>query len=103
MVLGQVSWYRKDDYQILTTGLFSFTTDERFVVIHAGGSDLWQLKISNTRTSDQGLYQCQRHDDDDHVPAKTKPGFLAALICTCSEFPKAGERQADNLKEPAKP
>ncbi|XP_046388578.1 roundabout homolog 2-like [Ischnura elegans] len=59
--LGQrtVSWVRRRDWHILTSGLFTYTNDERFQVIHSHGSDDWTLQIKYVQTRDNGTYECQ--------------------------------------------
>jgi hypothetical protein len=55
----QLSWVRKKDYHILTSGRHSFTRDDRFVPLHQEGSDEWLLQIKSVKTGDNGTYQCQ--------------------------------------------
>ncbi|KAG8212764.1 hypothetical protein J437_LFUL019722 [Ladona fulva] len=54
-----VSWVRRRDWHILTSGLFTYTNDERFQVIHAEGSDDWTLQIKYVQKRDNGTYECQ--------------------------------------------
>ena len=54
-----VSWIRLSDYQILTNGLTTFTTDKRFSLLHALGGAEWTLQIQAVKHEDQGGYQCQ--------------------------------------------
>jgi len=54
-----VSWIRLSDYQILTNGLKTFTTDRRFSLLHSPGGSEWTLKIQSVKPRDQGGYQCQ--------------------------------------------
>ena len=55
----QISWIRLSDYRILTNGLVTFTTDDRFRVVHKPGGKEWTLQISGVQSRDQGKYQCQ--------------------------------------------
>ena len=58
----QVSWIRKSDLHVLTSGFHTFTGDERFSAhserIKAGGES-WVLQIKYTQLRDAGEYQCQ--------------------------------------------
>lgn len=56
-----VFWIRNLDLQILTAGLVTFTADTRFKVNHENSVDAtdWSLLITNVKTEDQGLYECQ--------------------------------------------
>ena len=52
-----MSWIRARDLHILTTGLFTFTTDKRFVAFNTGTT--WTLKLLGPRVNDSGSYLCQ--------------------------------------------
>ncbi|XP_018023945.1 uncharacterized protein LOC108679741 [Hyalella azteca] len=54
-----VTWIRKRDSHVLTAGLFSYTSDQRFTALHAEGSSDWLLKITSPQTRDSGIYECQ--------------------------------------------
>ncbi|CAD1477557.1 unnamed protein product, partial [Heterotrigona itama] len=54
-----VSWIRKRDLHILTVGILTYTTDQRFQTVHRDGSDEWTLKISSPQLRDSGTYECQ--------------------------------------------
>ncbi|XP_043236392.1 protein sidekick-1-like isoform X3 [Amphibalanus amphitrite] len=54
-----VSWIRKQDLHILTLGAYSYTTDDRFKVLHEPGGHDFHLQISGVQTSDDGVYECQ--------------------------------------------
>ncbi|KAF2366459.1 Immunoglobulin V-set domain [Trinorchestia longiramus] len=54
-----VTWIRKRDSHVLTVGLFSYTSDQRFTALHAEGSSDWLLKITSPQTRDSGIYECQ--------------------------------------------
>ena len=75
---GKVSWIRQRDLHILTTGLFTYTSDQRFSVVHRPAemdhiSDLlgrsptnsygwyedWILQIRYVQQRDAGVYECQ--------------------------------------------
>lgn len=54
-----VSWIRLSDYQILTNGLTTFTTDRRFKLLHTPGGAEWTLELLSVMEKDEGGYQCQ--------------------------------------------
>ncbi|XP_063594368.1 uncharacterized protein LOC134771356 [Penaeus indicus] len=54
-----VSWIRQRDLHILTVGIFTYTSDERFKVFHPEESDIWNLEISSVTFRDAGVYECQ--------------------------------------------
>ncbi|XP_076055365.1 zwei Ig domain protein zig-8-like [Oratosquilla oratoria] len=55
----QVSWFRRRDWHILTTGIFTYTTDQRFAVLHPRDSEDWTLQIKYATVRDDGTYECQ--------------------------------------------
>ncbi|KAK9892144.1 hypothetical protein WA026_018343, partial [Henosepilachna vigintioctopunctata] len=56
----QVSWVRRRDWHILSSGVFTYTNDERFQILHAEGSDDWTLQIKYVQKRDNGTYECQK-------------------------------------------
>lgn len=59
-----VSWMRRKDLHIISTGNFMFTADTRFYVIHPEHDPaLWTLQLRNARLEDEGLYECQVNTD----------------------------------------
>ena len=56
---AQVTWLRKRDAHVLTVGLFSYTSDQRFTPLHSEGSPDWVLKITSPQKRDSGIYECQ--------------------------------------------
>lgn len=56
---GVVSWIRKHDYHLLTVGLATYNTDDRFLVEHVRHLQNWGLLIKRVQFSDAGLYECQ--------------------------------------------
>jgi len=66
-----VSWVRKRDWHILSTGQFTYTNDDRFQVLHKKGSNEWSLQIKSVQERDRGTYQCQ---------VTTKQGSLSKQI-----------------------
>jgi len=55
----QVSWMRKRDMHILSAGIFMYTSDLRFQVIHPDKSENWTLQIKSPQERDSGVYECQ--------------------------------------------
>ncbi|KDR15426.1 Neuronal cell adhesion molecule, partial [Zootermopsis nevadensis] len=55
----QISWVRRRDWHILTSGMFTYTNDERFQVLHSEGSEDWTLQIKYVQKRDNGTYECQ--------------------------------------------
>ena len=60
-----VSWIRLSDYQILTNGLTTFTTDRRFKLLHVPGGAEWTLELLSVMEKDEGGYQCQVRPEED--------------------------------------
>lgn len=54
-----VSWVRRRDFQLLTVGLSTYSSDERFLVHHIRHMGHWALRIKAVRDEDRGLYECQ--------------------------------------------
>lgn len=57
--ISQVSWIRKRDLHILTAGILTYTSDQRFQVIRPDKSDNWTLQIKFPQLRDSGVYECQ--------------------------------------------
>ncbi|XP_068237427.1 uncharacterized protein [Palaemon carinicauda] len=55
----KVSWIRRKDLHVLTTGAFTYTTDVRFRVVHLEGSPYWTLEVGSPSVNDSGVYECQ--------------------------------------------
>ncbi|KAK8745912.1 hypothetical protein OTU49_000099, partial [Cherax quadricarinatus] len=58
-----VTWMRKRDLHILTAGVYTYSADERFRVLHPENSDDWTLHIRFTTERDAGVYECQVNSD----------------------------------------
>ncbi|XP_015599052.1 lachesin isoform X4 [Cephus cinctus] len=54
-----VSWMRKRDLHILTSSIYTYTSDSRFSVMHPETTDEWKLKIAFVQMRDAGIYECQ--------------------------------------------
>ncbi|XP_030767533.1 zwei Ig domain protein zig-8-like [Sitophilus oryzae] len=54
-----VSWIRKRDLHILTVGILTYTSDQRFQVIRPEKSSNWTLQIKFPQIRDSGIYECQ--------------------------------------------
>eukprot|EP00095_Tigriopus_kingsejongensis_P002179 maker-scaffold1021_size70145-snap-gene-0.15 protein:Tk02179 transcript:maker-scaffold1021_size70145-snap-gene-0.15-mRNA-1 annotation:"hypothetical protein TcasGA2_TC008933" len=59
----RVSWIRKSDLHVLTSGILTFTRDQRFSAHHSQKTDMWALQIKFTQMRDTGEYQCQVNTD----------------------------------------
>ncbi|XP_043232748.1 polymeric immunoglobulin receptor-like [Amphibalanus amphitrite] len=68
---AEVSWLRRRDWHLLTSGRTRFTHDHRFHIYHDPVVGSWVLKISHVRSRDRGLYECQ---------ISTSTGRLAQLV-----------------------
>jgi Immunoglobulin V-set domain len=55
----QVSWFRRKDFLLLTVGLSTYSSDDRFLVEHTRHLGNWALRIKNARKDDEGTYECQ--------------------------------------------
>lgn len=56
---AKVSWIRKKDLHVLSSGLVVFASDQRFQVNHPEKSENWTLQIRYAQTRDSGIYECQ--------------------------------------------
>lgn len=56
---NQISWIRRRDWHILSSGAQLYTNDERFGILHTPGSNTWTLQIKFVQKRDNGLYECQ--------------------------------------------
>ncbi|XP_038115818.1 uncharacterized protein LOC6030950 isoform X1 [Culex quinquefasciatus] len=56
---GVVSWIRRKDYHLLTVGLTTYSSDERFSATHLQNSEDWTLQIKFVQDRDAGWYECQ--------------------------------------------
>ncbi|XP_058800988.1 lachesin-like [Phymastichus coffea] len=57
---GMVTWIRrKKDHQLLTVGLTTYASDERFQARHFQHSEDWTLQIKYVQSRDAGTYECQ--------------------------------------------
>jgi len=54
-----VSWMRLRDINLLAINEETNTKDKRIKAIHVPNSDLWSLRIQDTKLSDAGAYECQ--------------------------------------------
>ncbi|XP_063909931.1 uncharacterized protein LOC135127422 isoform X2 [Zophobas morio] len=58
-----VSWIRSRDLHILTSGRFTFSSDNRFEPVPSPAGDFWGLRIRGVLLSDTGRYECQVNTD----------------------------------------
>ncbi|KAG8233169.1 hypothetical protein J437_LFUL012869 [Ladona fulva] len=56
---GTVSWIRRKDYHLLTVGLATYSSDDRFFTAHVRHAQDWALHIRYAQVKDAGLYECQ--------------------------------------------
>ncbi|XP_032521919.2 zwei Ig domain protein zig-8-like [Danaus plexippus] len=100
-----VSWIRKRDLHILTAGILTYTSDQRFQVIRPDKSENWTLQIKFPQERDAGIYECQVNTEPkmslafqlNVVEAKAKvlgpadlyvkTGSLLSLTCILSQGP----------------
>ncbi|XP_045519659.1 lachesin-like [Pieris brassicae] len=100
-----VSWIRKRDLHILTAGILTYTSDQRFQVIRPDKSENWTLQIKFPQERDGGIYECQVNTEPkmslafqlNVVEAKAhvlgpadlyvKTGSSLALTCILSQGP----------------
>ncbi|XP_063844539.1 zwei Ig domain protein zig-8-like [Scylla paramamosain] len=59
----KVSWIRRRDLHVLTSGVHTFASDQRFLALHADRSENWTLQIRFSQVRDSGEYQCQVNTD----------------------------------------
>ncbi|XP_018016626.1 uncharacterized protein LOC108673332 [Hyalella azteca] len=57
--IPQVSWVRRRDWHILTSGTVTYTKEQRYDVHHPEGSTEWTLVIKYVKLQDAGTYECQ--------------------------------------------
>ncbi|XP_075981519.1 protein amalgam-like [Anticarsia gemmatalis] len=75
-----VSWVRRRDWHIISSGMLMYTNDERFQVLHSEGSDDWILQIKYVQKRDNGTYECQ---------VSTGSGTLSRLVHLHIAVPEA--------------
>ncbi|XP_037873748.1 zwei Ig domain protein zig-8 [Bombyx mori] len=75
-----VSWVRRRDWHIISSGVLMYTNDERFQVLHSEGSDDWILQIKYVQKRDNGTYECQ---------VSTASGTLSRLVHLHIAVPEA--------------
>ncbi|XP_065221629.1 hemicentin-2-like [Planococcus citri] len=54
-----VTWIRLRDWHIITSGVLTYSTDDRYQVVHNEDSDNWDLQIKYATKRDNGTYECQ--------------------------------------------
>ncbi|XP_046461671.1 uncharacterized protein LOC124208024 isoform X2 [Daphnia pulex] len=58
-LLRQVSWIRRRDWHIMSSGSHIYTADSRFSVLNRPGSPDWILMLKSPQLYDSGTYECQ--------------------------------------------
>ncbi|XP_014286136.1 zwei Ig domain protein zig-8 isoform X3 [Halyomorpha halys] len=72
-----VSWMRRKDLLIISSGRFMFTADSRFQVISPDEDPAsWNLQLRKAKPQDEGLYECQ---------VNTDPKLKQAVLLTVSD------------------
>lgn len=72
-----VSWMRRKDLLIISSGRFMFTADSRFQVITPEEDPAsWNLQLRKAKPQDEGLYECQ---------VNTDPKLKQAVLLTVSD------------------
>ncbi|CAL4165576.1 unnamed protein product, partial [Meganyctiphanes norvegica] len=54
-----VTWMRQHDSHVLTVGMYTYTTDQRFTSLRSDDEEQWSLRIAAAQISDSGVYECQ--------------------------------------------
>ncbi|XP_067214734.1 zwei Ig domain protein zig-8-like isoform X2 [Linepithema humile] len=54
-----ISWVRHRDIHLLTVGRYTYTSDQRFEVLHKFHPEEWILRIRYPQQKDSGIYECQ--------------------------------------------
>ncbi|ODN02133.1 Lachesin [Orchesella cincta] len=54
-----VLWLRHRDTHLLSAGENAYTADPRFRAFLSSPGSTWGLRVSSTRPSDGGVYECQ--------------------------------------------
>ncbi|XP_034939057.1 neuronal cell adhesion molecule-like isoform X2 [Chelonus insularis] len=54
-----VSWIRHRDIHLLTVGIDTYTSDQRFVASHFPRTEEWTLEVKYPQPRDTGIYECQ--------------------------------------------
>ncbi|KFB50690.1 hypothetical protein ZHAS_00018729 [Anopheles sinensis] len=73
---NQISWIRRRDWHILSSGAQMYTNDERFAILHTPGSNTWTLQIKFVQRRDHGTYECQ------FSPGRRKNKLSTTCWCT---------------------
>lgn len=59
VLFKQVSWIRRRDWHIMSSGTTVYTADSRFGVLNRPGSPDWILMLKSPQLHDSGTYECQ--------------------------------------------
>ncbi|KAK0092923.1 hypothetical protein PV326_000309, partial [Microctonus aethiopoides] len=82
----RVSWVRLRDIHILTTGAYTYTSDQRFQALHRPNNGQnsewseWTLCIKWAQERDQGIYDCQIST----IPLKSHQFYLNVVVPTAT-------------------
>lgn len=75
---NQVSWVRRRDWHILSSGDSLYTNDARFVATHEPVQSTYTLQIKFVQKRDHGIYECQVSEwrvcdvSDEMIPRKRR-------------------------------
>ncbi|XP_045110629.1 uncharacterized protein LOC123504285 [Portunus trituberculatus] len=87
---AKVSWIRKRDLHVLTSGMVVFASDQRFQVIHAEKSENWTLQVKYVQLRDAGVYECQVNTVPKISMAYTLTVVESRSVILGPEYVKAG-------------
>ena len=59
----QISWIRRRDFHVISSGVNVYSNDKRFSVLHDTNSHDWTLQLRHVTDTDKGMYECQVSTD----------------------------------------
>ncbi|KAK4318233.1 hypothetical protein Pmani_010770 [Petrolisthes manimaculis] len=86
----KVSWIRKRDLHVMSSGVVVFASDQRFQVLHADNSERWTLQIKYAQPRDAGVYECQVNTEPKIYMAFTLNVVESVANLTGPEYVMAG-------------
>ncbi|KAK8406774.1 hypothetical protein O3P69_007372 [Scylla paramamosain] len=101
-----VSWIRRRDLHVLTSGVHTFASDQRFLALHADRSENWTLQIRKAWESQRPL-TCTWEADECSTEALSCPLLspespvpILETICKFSQVRDSGEYQCQVNTDP---
>lgn len=101
-----MTWHRRSDYHVLTVGLVTYTSDERFSAVRsevpppppagsgtpadaasgASATEDWMLQIRGVAESDAGVYECNINTQHPIITINVTLSVLGlyTILCVCS-------------------